>query len=269
MSQTVPGTIFSLADSLEWLSALHERFEVRAGQPSRADWIAASDLMHPASERLDQLLEVVGTMYATPDRQIRVSFFMNSYAWLLASASLGCYVVSGRVPDLAPSNLWVRFEATGRATGISFTNGKYWALPDDIAAEHPDAIVVRDKAELRAILRRQIEAHMRVLIPVLRTKSSFGTRGLWVTVADRCAGFLFWLHQHHPNMLERKQLLREVEGLIRVPESPFNNPLTSIQRLSDSTEDNLALQRGACCLNYKRPDGKYCASCPLCRSCKR
>ncbi|NDJ78553.1 MAG: hypothetical protein GYB65_20065 [Chloroflexi bacterium] len=59
--------------------------------------------------------------------------------------------------------------------------------------------------------------------------------------------------------------MHEVEGLIYIPDSPFNNPLTGIQALSNHTDCALAFQRGACCLNYKRPDGKYCASCPITR----
>ncbi len=253
-----------LTGSLDWLHTLHERFETRCGAPPSEDWIAVPDLIQPDSPHLSQLLALVGETYATSDRQIGVSFFMNSYAWLIAAASLGCYIASSRVPDLSPSNMWLRFEANGRATGISFTRGRFWALPDDAAAGHPDAAIVQNRVALRDTLRGQIEVHMQHMIPILRPKSSFGTRALWVTVADRCAGFLFWLHQQRPDVLGRDRLVQEVEGLIRAPASPFNNCLTGIQTQPERAEHELTFQRGACCLNYKRPDGKYCTSCPIC-----
>lgn len=265
MSHTGHHTASPLANSLNWLLTLHEGFQARTGPPPGEDWIAVPALMQPDSPHLDRLLALVGTTYATPDRQIWVSFFMNSYAWLVVAAGVGCYITSNRVPDLTPANLWLHFEANGRATGISFERGMFWALRDDPAAGHPDANTVQDRAALCDTLRRQLEAHMHLVIPVLRTKSSFGTRALWITAADRCARFLFWLHQQRPAVLGSDQLAREVEALIRMPGSPFYNPLTGIRTLSECADNSLAFQRGACCLNYKRPGGQYCASCPVTR----
>ncbi len=261
MSQSNHVLAVPLIDSLDWLRALHEGFEARTGQPTGEGWIAVHDLIQPDSPHLNRLLALVGDTYATPDGQIWVSFFLNSYAWLIAAASLGCYIASNRVPDLTPSNLWLRFEANGRATGISFARSIFWALPDDVAAGHLDAIIVHDRCALRDGLRRQLETHMHALIPILRAKSSFGTRALWITVADRCAGFLFWLHQQRPDVLARDLLVQQVAALIQVPGSPFNNPLTGVCVMAG--QEQVALQRGACCLNYKRPDGKYCTGCPI------
>lgn len=267
-SQTTHNTINSpLAASLHQLSALHASFDARTGSQHGDGWISAPTLMQPESPYLIRLLEQAGVVYGTPDRQIWASFFMNSYAWLVASVSLGCYLAAERVPDLTPANVSLRFnQDAGYAAGISFANSRFWALPDDIAAGHPDATIMPDRAALRDTLRRQIETHMRDLIPALRAQASFGTRALWITVADRCAGFLFWLHQQRPDAIPRDQLVRETDALIHVPESPFNNPLTAIHTPDGCGDDPLTLQRGACCLNYKRPDGNYCESCPITRA---
>lgn len=260
-------TAAPLAATTARLSALHERFDVRVGPLPDAAWILTTELATPGAPHLERLLTAAQAHYDITDRKIAVSFFLNGYSWALAAASLGCYLLERRVPDLTPSRVGLHFGPTGRATGVTYTDGRFWALPNDPAADHAAAHIVASRDALRDVFRTQLEAHMQALIPALREQSAFGTRALWITVADRCAGFLFWVHQQQPALLPREQLIREVDALVQAPGSLFNNKLTSVRTACDHDADSatgaVTFQRGACCLNYKRAEGKYCASCPI------
>ncbi len=176
---------------------------------------------------------------------------------------MGCYLLAERAPDLTPSSIALHFDADGRADGIAFLSRRFAALPTDPAADHPDATIVPDRAALRDHLRQAIEAHMAPLIPALRAQSPLGTRALWVTVADRCAGFLYWMQHLHPDLFSAEMVLAEVPALVQAPGSPLANRLTCVTAAHTPDGSPLSLRRGACCLNYRRPDGKLCESCPL------
>ncbi len=142
-------------------------------------------------------------------------------------------------------------------------NGRFTTLPQDAAEGQVHADVVPDYSTLRETFRQQVEAHMAHVIPVLRAQSSLGTRALWITVADRCAGFLYWANHLKPDLVRRETVLADVPALVQVAGSPMANKLTRVEETCTADSPALRLRRGSCCLNYRRPEGKLCESCPI------
>ncbi|HML23437.1 MAG TPA: IucA/IucC family C-terminal-domain containing protein [Aggregatilinea sp.] len=262
MALSVMSGVLSLDTTLQRLTALSPYLEGRTGADLPEGWIASTDLFAPGSPSLPLVLDAVGATTGSDDWQIAVSFFMNGYAWTVAAVALGCVVVDGRLPDLSFENVALHYD-DGRMLGVAFMNGRFTALPDDAAAGDPHADLVPDRAALLESFRQQIEAHMARVVPVLRAQSSLGTRALWITVADRCAGFLYWANQLKPDLLPREAVLADLPALIQVPGSPMANKLTRIEDTCAADGSTLTLRRGSCCLNYRRPGGDLCESCPL------
>ncbi|WP_119070062.1 IucA/IucC family C-terminal-domain containing protein [Aggregatilinea lenta] len=259
----VTNEVTPLDGTLQRLVRLYPYLELRTGDDLPPGWVNAKDLIASGSPHLPRLVRTVGATSGTDDRQVAVSFFLNGYAWLVAVVGLGCLLAEGRVPDLTFEDVALRFDEQGNAAGMALSNGRFLALPQDRDADHHRATIVPDRGALRDAFRHEIEAHMAHVIPALRAQSSLGTRALWITVIDRCATFLYWANHLKPDLVSRETVRDDVAALAHVPGSPMANKLTRLDPVDTPDGPALALRRGSCCLNYRRPDGELCDSCPI------
>ena len=88
-----------------------------------------------------------------------------------------------RVPSLAPGQLSFRLESAALQE-VALCPGRFWCLPGDPDAGHPDAVPVPDEVALGAVLRRQVIAHAARFLRVYDPQVRFGRRTQWAAVTD-------------------------------------------------------------------------------------
>lgn len=249
-----------LAATLHRVSSLGGRARAGLGLVGRPleTWALATELADVPSPRLEQSLRRVAVHSGTADRLVMTSRFFGSYVWQLAAAALGCYLATNRVPDVSAENVAVHVGDDGRIDEVRFLGGGFAVLAGDRAADHPDAVVVPDRAALRELLVRRLTTHhLEELIVALQAQRGLGTRALWAAVEDRCLGALLWLGKCLDLAVD---LEREADALRRTP--PFVGTSQIIAVESEHGRD-LRLKRGFCCLVYRLDDHAPCSTCPL------
>jgi hypothetical protein len=194
---------------------------------------------------------------------------LQAYQWPLIASAVACYLCDRRVPDLRIENVRLRFsiaeeedENAEPEESIAFLGGRFFALPDDPAADHPDARIVPHRDALRDALRSGIETHLGSTIQRLHERLGCSPRGLWLFVADRCAGTLVWLMQEQDVTVGLDPIGREVDALIRAPGSPLANKRVGLFELNYRGRSRVYLDRATCCYWYRSEDGDYCTTCP-------
>jgi len=163
-----------------------------------------------------------------------------------------------RVPTLQPEQLAFQLDL-GSVASVALRPGRFWCLPGDPDAGHPDAIAVADETALGDELRREVVSHaarfLRVYGPLVR----FGRRALWAAVTDvlDCslvrAGRAFG--SARAGVADARLVLaRRIE------------PLTSASTTYSVTDERGRMhwtrRRGSCCFTYALPGGEQCATCP-------
>jgi FhuF 2Fe-2S C-terminal domain/Ferric iron reductase FhuF-like transporter len=232
------------------------------GQPSGEGWIAALEAFAPHTAHLDRLIAVTQARLRTTAPTIIASALLQDYQWPLLSTAIACFLLDRRVPDISVASCRVRYNPESEADALALGSRRFSALPDDPAANHPDATIVPDLAALRATLRTSIEAHLGMVIGQICAQLGCKPRGLWLNVADRCAGTLIWLMQEQGSAPTLAQLEAEVEGLIRVSGSPLSSRQVGLIQLSHLSHSQVFLDRATCCYWYKTEGGEYCSTCP-------
>lgn len=176
-----------------------------------------------------------------------------------------------RVPALAPEYLRFRLDsATLRE--VALRPGRFWCLPSDPDAGHPDAVPVSDDAALGKVLRDQVIAHASRFLAVYGPQVRFGRRTKWATVTDvldsglLLAGRAFGSPQ--AGAADARLVLGSGEDSANPsPYKPPYKPLTSASTICELTDDrgrtHWTRRRGSCCFLYALPGvERPCASCP-------
>ena len=164
-----------------------------------------------------------------------------------------------RVPSLEPRQLRFRLESAALQE-VALRPGRFWCLPSDPDAGHPDAVPVPDEASLGAVLRHQVIAHATRFLAVYGPQVRFGRHTQWAEVTDRLdkalllAGHAFGSPQ--AGAADARLVLADGE-----------KPLTSASRIRQVTDDHgrthWTRRRGSCCFLYALPGVAHpCASCP-------
>jgi hypothetical protein len=164
-----------------------------------------------------------------------------------------------RVPSLSPRQLSFRLDPAA-VVEVALQPGRFWCLPDDPDAGHPDAVPVPDEAALGAILRRQVIAHATHFLTVYSPMVRFGSRTQWAAVTDVLDSAL---------LLAGRSFGSPQAGAAdaRLVLADGEKPLTSASTIRELTDDrgrtHWTRLRGSCCFLYALPGvERPCASCP-------
>jgi hypothetical protein len=164
-----------------------------------------------------------------------------------------------RVPSLVPSQLSFQLDSAA-LRGVALPTSRFWCLPGDPDAGHPDAVPVADEASLGAILRREVIAHATQFLRVYDPQVRFGRRTQWAAVTDVLdkAFLLAGRSFGSPQAGAADARLVLVNG---------EKPLTAASRICQVTDDrgrtHWIRRRGSCCFLYALPGVEHpCASCP-------
>lgn len=248
------------------VTQLSEYLKAGLGNTDDIAWLTPLTLFAADSPHWTTLLATTQQRLHTEAATIVSGSLLQEYQWPLLASAIACFLVDRRVPDLQPANVQVCLapaenEAEQRER-LTYRTGRFAALPSDPAADHPDAEIVPDLAALRDYLRTGIETHMGWVIQQLSWQTHCQERGLWLFVADRCAGTLVWLMQMQDQYVGCAAVAAEVNALIRADGSPLANKKVGIFELHYKEQTHLYLDRATCCYWYKTDGGDYCTTCP-------
>jgi hypothetical protein len=172
-----------------------------------------------------------------------------------------------RVPTLAPQQLRFRL-GSAALREVALRPGRFWCLPGDPEAGHPDAVPVPDEAALATVLRDQVIAHASRFLFVYGSQVRFGRRTRWATVTDVLDSGLLLAGRAFGSPQAGASDARLVLGAGDTPgRHPPYKPLTSASTICELVDDrgrtHWTRRRGSCCFLYALPGiERPCASCP-------
>ncbi|WP_245668748.1 (2Fe-2S)-binding protein [Chloroflexus islandicus] len=253
--------IHPLEQTLIRVRQLSPYLKPQLGIPSGTEWRTVADLA-PGSAQLETLITATEAYLNTRAPAIVASAILQNYQWPLITTAMAYFLIDRRVPDISAANTLTGYDNERKASRLALLSSRFATLPTDLAANHPDATVLPDTTALRSALRSHIEAHLGMLINHLCIRLGCKPRGLWLNVADCCAGTLVWLMQAHNPSITLSQIEAEITALLRERSSPLNSRQIGLIQLRYGGHCRIVHDRATCCYWYKTDGGDYCATCP-------
>ena len=227
------------------------------GRPEGPGWTRTEEL---AADRalLEDVLERIELGCGAENRPYAGTGLLRSYLWRILTTSVATFLLERRLPDLRAENVTLRFGDSGFAEGLAFASPRFFTLPDDPEAKHPNARVLTSEKDLLGRMREDIAtAHLRTLIPTLRElRVRRGTRALWGIGADVCAEAFMFMGR---NLDLEQEALDFAEKLLAGP-SPLSGQ-SNFFILEHGGNGKTIRVRNICCLYYKLGNGP-CLTCP-------
>ncbi|MDQ2654364.1 MAG: hypothetical protein M3Z20_15125 [Chloroflexota bacterium] len=234
--------------------------QVYAGEHPAGAVCALAALLDADSLVTEEQFALMAGQYKTQDRDILVRFSFSSFVYALACATVGPFGVDRRVPvlDLDPADLRVRLGRSGVVDALVLPDSRFWCLPDDPDANHPDALPVADEQALCELLRSGLVRACAPLIAALRPRARIGARALWISAAETCASILI---DALPPGTPASDAQAAVDQLIGSASSPLR-ARPEIIMLASGAMQHVSMLGSDCCTNFKIPGETYCATCP-------
>jgi hypothetical protein len=181
--------------------------------------------------------------------------------YLIVPSYLGALLFHSarRVPTLAPQQLRFRLSSAALRE-VALRPGRFWCLPGDPDAGHPDAVPVPDEAALATVLRDQVIAHASRFLFVYGSQVRFGRRTKWATVTDVLDSGLLLAGRAFGSPQAGASDARLVLGS---GDRPLTSASTICELIDDRGRTHWTRRRGSCCFLYALPGiERPCASCP-------
>lgn len=246
-----------LAQTFQALAAASPAYreQLLLAQDAQPGWLLASQL-HQAAH-LAPLLTASAAHHKAPDAQSPAALWFGHYIFNIMAVAATSYLVSGRVPDLRPEEIALRFDADGEPLAIAWEGRRFAALAHDPAAAHPDCTPLPDQDALRLHLAQQLEAHCQPLILSLRQNSRMGVAGLWLLARDYFSSSFTWVAEQLGDVTRG---LHEARAAAALPtQLARQRDFVCVEHAGLSYQ---LIDRVSCCLYYKTDDGHYCSNCP-------
>lgn len=222
------------------------------------------DLCAGEGDGVNEQLNVLMAFLETDDRDIPVALGAMSFPWLVASVGFSLLLSARRVPDLSPAAISYTFASYGYPLDITFRSLHFTALPDDPAAGHPDVTVVADEAALRAVLQRELGAHIEGPLQVMRARGAkVGMGTIRRTAREACLSALCSAEAKLGRLAEMPD---DIEAIFRG--GGADNPLL-LRRLpviarypTGSGGQAASVELTTCCLRFRLLGRGTCPACP-------
>lgn len=227
------------------------------GIPGEPGWVIAADLVE-SPELLDDIMTRIERAYGTDNRAYAGTSLLRGLLWRALTSAVAVLLTERRLPDLRADNVALRFGESGFPEELAFAGPRFFALPDDPEAGHPDAVVLpSEEALLDELCGALSQTYLPALIPALRgLRVRRGTRALWRVASDVCAETFIFVGRDPDRKAEGRAL---AEKLLAVP-SPLSVP-ANFRVLEYPGGSETTRVRNACCLYYKLGNG-CCFTCP-------
>lgn len=185
------------------------------------------------------------------------AYVLGDYAAICGQLGGGLYGLDRRVPRLDPFSLaFRRHPAEGWPQALALLDRRFWCLPGDPDAGHPDATVVADEPALAAILRAQVRAHADAFLATYEPGVRLPRRSLLGVFFDGLDGGS-WIVAGSPE--------RALADSARVlpGRTPEFKDASLLYRLVDARgREHVTRERVSCCYAYKLGGGEPCFTCP-------
>lgn len=257
-------TSHPLAASLAALDASDEWVEWRSAVPRDGrGWIRCADLQDRGLAEWEE--EAAARQRVEHGRSDAITAAAYALEWYgLVPGSLGglLYRSARRVPTLSADVLWVRQHAEeGWVDGVAWTGGRFWCLPADPAAAHPDARVVDDETALAAVLRAEVRQHADAFLATYRPGARLARRDLLGTFFDGLDGAAWDYEETDPARFGPMVEAARVVLPGRTPEFRDSSTLYVLDRHDGAP--HLTRERISCCRHYRvAADARACFTCP-------
>nr|WP_225443102.1 (2Fe-2S)-binding protein [Lolliginicoccus lacisalsi] len=166
-----------------------------------------------------------------------------------------------RVPRLAASELAFGCDPLeAYPDRYALLDSRFWCLPDDPDASHPDASVVANDSALAAILRAQVRAHADAFLASYRGGARLPRRTLQGVFFDGI-DIGIWLHDRSPGA--EHATIEAAREVLPGGTAEFRDS-TTLYLLDDALgRTHLTRERISCCYYYKIAEQeRACLTCP-------
>jgi hypothetical protein len=254
-----------IASSFERLRAYGDLCRASVGGPADASWLHLATL----PEDVDDLFAAVARNGAR-----RADYQGASVAAILVDAivstALPALLVDRRLPEVRPSNLWVRLhDSEPWFEQIRTEDPTVHLLVTDPDAEDATAVIVASLEDLQRRLAQQLVDAATPWFSAVRARAPVGRRGMWGRLADDIGGTALWTARAVG--LDQRSAWEEAQAILDhiaevAPELRVRSRLFPVHWAGGET---LFQVKGTCCLWYttfEEPDrcGEgYCTTCPL------
>lgn len=249
-----------LVGTFERLAGLHPYFQLATDPRSGTGWVQVGGAGGVDEWTLRQIRTTLSRV-GVDDGSIAATTVASDVGWLAAHAVAAMFV-ERRLPRFVPENLWTRpADAAGDPDEVAISALRFDCLPDDSAAEHPDAVVVSGSSALRGRFHALITERLTApVINRLTVLAPVGRKALWGMVTSSWAT----AYAYAGFATGRSDAARaEAEQLIGSdPRTALAPPIFYLT--DDGAATRLRHWRGSCCLYYRAPTYGYCeGTCPL------
>lgn len=191
------------------------------------------------------------------------SFGLHRYAWPACLLFTAPWFLHRRVPRYPVTH--VSYDRTRGPMAFAVHPATFACLPDDPAADHPDARPVPDEDALRTELREAIAEHLEPLLAAFGPRMRRRGRALWGTVTDEIVESLWYvaelLGEH-----EKKRAEHALDLLLPGTTKPYVGSPAFRVLTGPNGEPLPTRDRVSCCMYYTLDADDTCASCP--RNCE-
>ena len=184
-------------------------------------------------------------------------YVLGWYAGIPAGLGGALFRLARRVPRLDRASVAFRLCAEAYADAFALTDTRFWCLPSDRAADHPDATVVPDEAALATVLRAQVRDHADEFLAHYPSRGRLPRRALLGAFTDGVDTGLWLGGDTAPERLLP-------EAAIALPGGPSPLPATTLAVLVDGRGRRHVDRRTLSCCYYFRvaPEEGPCGTCP-------
>ncbi|OJF93295.1 ferric iron reductase [Pararhizobium antarcticum] len=222
------------------------------------------DGFSPASSAFDVHVGQIDTYLAYQtrfaegmDERTRAAHLIALYSHQFSAAVVCVYLRTGRVPDMDPQRILIRFEAVDRSE---------MALPLDVWRFHirSSGHVLPATDDSLGVFHDEIVAHLRPVIDALKRKTGFSTAAQWRLAADSLAGAFLDLGQA---LGCEAEAIGMALALVGREGSPLASPALRFETIKTVVDgrpvEKTFRLRGGCCLFYRTAQNRFCDNCVL------
>ena len=254
-------SLHPLAQSLHEAGALDPYFDLPMCDPGQDGWSKATDLFIGNSARLKELVMTYGqARWGTTNNHVAASALLIAYLTRLVYPIVVQYVLRRRLPKATLENL-----AFHRSGGVIDATGlrqpQFAVLPNDPAADHPDAEVLGDEGNLYQRLKEWVfAANIELVIEALHHSVP---ASLKVSQNAAAVAFAQAFHRLYYLVDDKSSVLRDANAFFNDSSSPLYGQV-SIEIIEHQGRAGLFGRRAGCCLIWRtRESDGYCSNCIL------
>jgi hypothetical protein len=245
-----------MAATLDLLASAFPQMSVSIG-PGDDSFRSVLSAWNADDGEIDRFLDYQACFAEGMDLRTKAAHLIAFYSHQLALVAVGFYLTTGRVADLKPQSLLMRFEPIDPADAVLPLEvwRFHFRFVDDFLPEDGDAL---DQ------LHEAFVSHLRPVIAELKRRTGFSDAAQWRLAADSLAGAFLELGRALGREADAIEMALD---LVSRDGSPLLSPDLRFETIEATIDDRRVRRtfrlRGGCCLFYRTRDGRMCDSCVL------